>query len=68
METNMKINHPIKYANKLVKELDYFTKKIVKLSYLLDEESKNNLVYHLVEITNYVNDICEKIIEGGKDK
>lgn len=60
----MKINHPEKYAAKLANDLDFFTKKIVKLSYLLDEDSKNELVYHLVEVTNYTKEICDKIIES----
>lgn len=68
----MKINHPVKYCNKLASDLEFLTNKLMKLEYLLPNEARHNLNYHLAEIANYTKDLCDIIVDtynkGSKDE
>lgn len=58
----MKIRDKAKYADKLAKDVAYLSNKLVKLSYLVDNETRNELVESLTSLSNIALDICDKLV------
>ncbi len=61
-----RIRDKAKYADKLAKDVAYLSNKLVKLSYLLDNEARSELIESLTSISNIALDICDRLVSESK--
>ena len=61
-----KIRDKAKYVDKLAKDVAFLSNKLVKLSYLLDNEARSELIDSLTSISNIALDICDRLVSESK--
>lgn len=64
----MNIKDTAKYTAKLLGDVQYLRKKLIKLSYLLDKQDSEDLYFSIYNVENLTEQIVDRLLERGEDK
>lgn len=63
----MHVKDTAKYTAKLLGDVQYLRKKLIKLSYLLDKQETEDLYFSIYNVENLTEQIIDRLMEE-KDK
>ena len=64
----MNIKDKAKYGTKLIGDVQYLRKKLIKLSYLLDKKEAEDLYFAIYQVESLTERIVDELMERGEDK
>ena len=56
------------YSEKLLGDVQYLRKKLIKLSYLLDKQESEDLYFAIYQVEGLTEQIVDRLLERGEDK
>lgn len=56
------------YSEKLLGDVQYLRKKLIKLSYLLDKQESEDLYFSIYNVENLTEQIVDRLLERGENK
>lgn len=64
----MNIKDKTKYGAKLLGDVRYLRRKLIKLSYLLDKQESEDLYFAIYQVEGLTERIVDELLERGEDK
>ena len=64
----MNIKDKAKYGTKLIGDVQYLRRKLIKLSYLLDKQESEDLYFAIYQVESLTERIVDELMERGEDK
>lgn len=64
----MHLKDKAKYTAKLLGDVQYLRRKLIKLSYLLDKQEAEDLYFSIYNVENLTEQIVDRLLERGEDK
>ena len=64
----MNIKDKAKYGEKLIGDVQYLRRKLIKLSYLLDKKEAEDLYFAIYQVESLTERIVDELMERGEDK
>lgn len=64
----MHVKDTAKYTAKLLGDVQYLRKKLIKLSYLLDKQESEDLYFAIYQVESLTERIVDELLERGEDK
>lgn len=58
----------MKYGSKLLGDVRYLRRKLIKLSYLLDKQDSEDLYFAIYQVEGLTERIVDELLERGEDK
>lgn len=62
----MHLKDTAKYTAKLLGDVQYLRKKLIKLSYLLDKQEAEDLYFSIYNVENLTEQIIDRLMEEDK--
>lgn len=62
----MHVKDTAKYTAKLLGDVQYLRKKLIKLSYLLDKQEAEDLYFSIYNVENLTEQIVDRLLERGE--
>ena len=59
----MNIKDKAKYGTKLIGDVQYLRKKLIKLSYLLDKKDSEDLYFAIYQVEGLTEQIVDRLLE-----
>lgn len=63
----MHVKDTAKYTAKLLGDVQYLRKKLIKLSYLLDKKDSEDLYFSIYNVENLTEQIIDRLMEKKTD-
>lgn len=63
----MHLKDKAKYTAKLLGDVQYLRRKLIKLSYLLDKKDSEDLYFSIYNVENLTEQIVDKLMEQTND-
>lgn len=64
----MNVKDKEKYSAKLIGDVQYLRKKLIKLSYLLDKQEAEDLYFAIYQVEGLTERIVDELLERGENK
>lgn len=64
----MNVKDKAKYGEKLIGDVRFLRKKLIKLSYLLDKQESEDLYFAIYQVESLTERIVDELLERGEDK